>query len=169
MNDKRKYQKTVEALLYLCNKDTRLYWVLKMLWRAEQLHLSRYGMPLINDKYIAMSHGPVPSLAYDIAKDARGGDTYSFDNPDPQKVLDAPDNRTLSPKRRADTQRLSESDIECLEEAFKELSPLSFGAIKTLSHTQAYKSAQEDDVIPFDEFVRELENGEQLLELLVES
>lgn len=166
MNMTRKFQKTVEAIVYLANKDNRLYWILKMIWLAERKHLERYGKPLIGDTYIAMSHGPVPSLAYDIAKDARGGNHYSFSNPRPQDVLDAPNNYTLRAKRKPQTEILSQSAMECLDEAYSELKDFSFQQVKAFSHTPAYEKANQADVIPFDEFVKELANGEQILDYL---
>lgn len=165
-NFQRKYQKTIAVLLYLASKEQRLYWVLKMIWFAERNHLSKYGMMISGDNYIAMSHGPVPSLAYDIVKDARGGTRYNFSNPDPKSVIEAPDNRTINACEEANISLLSETERECLDEAFQRLSKLSFIQVKRLSHTPAHEAADEDDEIPFEEFVKDLDNGPEVLNYL---
>lgn len=162
----RKYLKTIEALLHLANKDQRLYWVLKMIWLAERNHLSKYGTMILGDNYIAMSRGPVPSLAYDIIKDARGAGIYRFQNPEPKSVFDTPDNRTINPRREANVSLLSQSELECLDEAYYRLEKLSYNEIKELSHTPSYDAAEYNDEIPFEAFVSDLENGKEVLSYL---
>lgn len=164
--ERRKYQKTVEALAYLAERERRLYWLLKMLWWAEREHLSKYGQMIVGDTYIAMSKGPVPSMAYDIVKDARGDNWYGFENPDPADVLEAPDNYTVLGKRKANTTLLSETDREELDSAIKKIAPLSFGDLKKMSHTAAHEAADENDVISFEAFAGDLQNGELVLDYL---
>lgn len=162
----RKYKKTIAILIFLANRDKRLYWILKSLWLAERKHLEKYGNMITGDSYIAMSHGPVPSLAYDIVKDARGIEGYDFENPDPREVISAPDVYTVLPLIDADTRLLSQSELECIIEAHEFLAPKSFEEVKELSHTPAFEAAQVNDEIPFDAFVRDLKNGEEVLSYL---
>jgi uncharacterized phage-associated protein len=44
--------------------------ILKTLFLADKVHLNAYGRPITFDEYVAMTDGPVPSLAYDLLKDA---------------------------------------------------------------------------------------------------
>lgn len=163
---KRRYRKTIEALLYLANKDERLYWVLKMIWLAERNHLSKHGAMILGDDYIAMNHGPVPSLAYAIIQDVRREVGYGFEDPNPESVFETPDNRTITPMREANTSLLSQSELECLDDAYNSLKDRSFGAIKRFSHTPSYEAAGQNDGIPFEEFVSDLENGKEVLSYL---
>ncbi|MBW8009962.1 MAG: DUF4065 domain-containing protein [Chloroflexi bacterium] len=162
----RKYRIAIESIVYLANKEKRLYWLLKMIWFAERVHMSRYGMMFLGDDYIAMSHGPVPSLAYDIIKDARGDGWNSFENPEPNSVIDTPDRRTVLPLRKPDNSFLSESARECLDDAYEKLSELTFSEVKKCSHTAAHKAADQDDTISFEEFVKDLDNGQEVLSYL---
>lgn len=161
--EKRNYLKTLEALLYLANKDSRTYWILKMIWYADRQHLSDFGTTILNDKYIAMSHGPVPSLAYDIVKAAREVTIYNFEDPKPATVFNATHGRTLNPKREANIAFLSESERDHLDGAHAKLSEMSFEQLKNFSHTPAFDAAYENDEIPFEEFAKDLDNGDEVL------
>lgn len=165
-SDQRKYRVAIESIVYLAQKEDRLYWLLKMIWMAERLHLSRHGMMFIGDNYIAMSHGPVPSLAYDIVKDVRGDGWFSFADPDPDSAIEVPNQRSVFPLREPNMDLLSEAAIDCLDKAYEDLSKLSFVKLKMLSHTPAHKAAEQDDTIPFDDFVKDLDNGQEVLDYL---
>jgi uncharacterized phage-associated protein len=44
----------------------------KMLYFAERNHLAKWGDLIVNDIYVAMKNGPVPSIIYDLFKGIRG-------------------------------------------------------------------------------------------------
>jgi len=163
---KRKYKKTIEALLYIMTKERRLYWILKSIWLAERNHLEKYASMILGDKYIAMSKGPVPSFAYDIIKDARGDNLYGFHDPTPSSVIEAESDRIMNPLRRPDLSILNSEERKSLDEAISFLAPLSFQQVRTYSHTEAYNMANQNDEIPFEAFVLDLENGEEIIDFL---
>lgn len=41
---------------------------LKLIWLSDRLHLRRYGRPILNDTYFALSYGPVASNTKDLAE-----------------------------------------------------------------------------------------------------
>ena len=41
----------------------------KLLYLADKYHLLKYGRPIINDTYVHLDNGPVPSKALDIIND----------------------------------------------------------------------------------------------------
>ena len=49
----------------------------KILYFADQRHLSLYGRSITGDTYIAMQYGPVPSNVDDILKAVRGDSFFS--------------------------------------------------------------------------------------------
>ena len=113
-----------------------------------------------------MKFGPVPSLAYDIIKEARGdGGWYVFPEPRPQDVIQA-DKRNLQPKRGADTKFLSETDIECLNEAYTEIKDLTFEELHNMSADEAYLSVEQDDDMSIESVIKTLKNGESVLDYL---
>lgn len=64
-------RKTLQVLCYLLQMDdnhkmNRLK-LIKLLWAADRFHVRRYGKMISVSKYYALPHGPVNSLALDIA------------------------------------------------------------------------------------------------------
>lgn len=119
--------KVREALVHVIREadraDVRLtqFEVLKTLFLADRAHLNRYGRPITFDQYVAMQDGPVPSLAYDVLKEALGplqeaGITEPLWRSEPaggKKI------HYFGATREASEDILSESDIEELTTAFE--------------------------------------------------
>lgn len=118
--------KVREALIHVIREadkiDARLtqFEVLKTLFLADRAHLNRYGRPITFDQYVAMQDGPVPSLAYDVLKEAIGplheaGITEPLWRSEPaggKKI------HYFGACRDASEDVLSESDLEELTAAF---------------------------------------------------
>ena len=149
-------QKAMSIVLYIAEKlislnDRRakpdLHKIFKVLYFADQKHLARYGRLIVGDFYIAMDHGPVPSNIYDMIKTIRGDSIYADDRRygDSFKVRD----HFVYPKHEPDLGVLSESDIECINEALQENQYLSFAELRDKSHDSAYCKATKDDKISF--------------------
>jgi len=156
---KFKSQKAREAFLYIVQRlknyhkrPPDLHQIFKTLYFADQKHLVRYGRPILGDHYIAMEHGPVPSKIYDWVKAVRGDSFF----PPTQDLLNdfAVDNRFVFPKREADLNELSESEVECLDESFEENKDLSFDELKKKSHDEAYHRALKNDIIHYRDIAR---------------
>jgi len=156
--------KAVEVLLYVAARVPNMYHALKVLYFADRLHLQRYGRLIYGDSYVAMDKGPVPSAAYDLVKVARGDGIYC----PALEIREALGVRghTLSPQRHARTEYLSESDVECLDEAIADYGQMPFGALMELSHDAAYRSADQNDFISLEAIARSLPDGEAILEYL---
>jgi len=155
-------QKSVEVLLYISQRLSNIYYVLKVLYFADKKHLERYGRFITGDRYVAMEKGPVPSGAYDIVKDVRDRRTDSYDS----------DFRIVGNKinilRKPNTELLSISDIQCLDEAIEEISPLSFDEVRRKSHDDAYRAADENDFISVEDIINTLPCKDALLKHLTE-
>jgi hypothetical protein len=115
-----------------------------------------------------MKHGPVPSLAYDIIKDARNDPQkwYTFSNPKPSTVLNVPDNKTVLPLREPNTNLLSKTDIECLKYAYDLIKGMSFLELKKFTHDSAYDSVEQDEDMSIVSIIETLDNGEEVLDYL---
>jgi uncharacterized phage-associated protein len=163
---RRKYLKALETLVYVANKETRLYWALKIIYFANIEHLQRYGRQIFDEGYRAMKQGPVPSLAYDIVKNVRGDGWYEFKNPDPSTAIKTPDRYTILPQRKANIDLLSKTDMECLDYAHDLIKGLSFGQLKEKSHDTAYRAVEQDEEMSIEDIVRTLDNGEEILDYL---
>ena len=45
------------------------YQLVKALFLADRSHLNQFGRPVTYDNYVAMEHGPVPSMSYRILRE----------------------------------------------------------------------------------------------------
>lgn len=160
-------QKAVEIILYLSRRlpTPTFYYIMKVLYFADLLHLERYGRFISGDNYVAMGKGPVPSKVYDILKYVKGVDCfYEFD--EAKSAFTVENGVRIKSYRDADLFTFSDSEIKCLDESAKANGSLSFGALKDKSHDANYKSADENDFIDFETIVKNLPNGNELLEHL---
>lgn len=157
-------QKAIEVLLYVTSDIHDMYRTFKIIYLADRKHLDKYGRLICGDKYIAMSHGPVPTNLYDMVKEVRGDSSYTFGlNLDKQFKVKG---NNIKPLRKANLKYLSKSDIECLDKSIKKYGSMSFGKLQKISHDEAYESADLNDEIAFEKLVESLPEGKVLLSYL---
>ena len=157
-------EKTIEVILYIAQRCPDMYTALKVLYFADKEHLAKYGRLISGDTYVAMSHGPVPSGAYDLVKYARK-DGVLWTNIPLDKAFTVRGNNIV-PLREANTDYLSESDIESLNSAIEKYGTLSFSKLRQLSHDNAYKAADRNDFISLDAIAGTLPGGDLLTDYL---
>jgi hypothetical protein len=158
--------KIVEVILWLINrspnKEINLYNLMRTIFHADIYHLNHYGRPVTGDTYVAMQYGTVPSFTYDLTGDqslalAEFEEEIPFEKSKAHKLI---------AKRACNTDLLSESDIESLEEGFREYGELSFEDVKQKNHTHpAWRESYEktpNGLIPFEMLIT---NKEVLKEL----
>lgn len=131
----------LNAILYVArNMGERkdVHKICKILYFADQAHLSRYGRDITGDTYIAMKYGPVPSHIYNLFKAVKNFSgtedfrtSYFYFSPS--------DTNLLIPTKEADLDYLSPSDIECLDEAIKKCREKNFPELTEFSHGYAWK------------------------------
>jgi uncharacterized phage-associated protein len=154
-------QKALTAILYVAHelikktpeKRADLYKLQKVLYFADKNHMAEYGRPITGDFYVAMKDGPVPSRTYDMLKQVRGDGCYCSTQDFINKLNESISfigNVTISPKKRANTDDLSESDIKAINSAIELLKNLTFIQIKARSHDSAYAAADESNNIPME-------------------
>ena len=159
-------EKAIEVLLYIAERSPNLYHALKVLYFADKDHLSKYGRLICGDSYVAMSKGPVPSGTYDLIKYIRDG--YSWSVCSVEGIEDAfeMDGHSIRPLRDADTEFLSESDIECLDDAIAQYGNMRVGHLMAQSHDDAWRSADQNDIMSLEAIARTLPDADALLEYL---
>lgn len=139
-------QAAIEAVLYVAERvgDRKdMHKIFMTLYFADREHLARYGRGVTGDTYIAMEFGPVPSHIDDLFKAVRG-DSFSPD--------------------RADTDRLSETDIECLDHAIAMCKDKSFDELTEMSHDMAWSNTRRDREISVKDIMREAGESEEYVE-----
>jgi uncharacterized phage-associated protein len=159
-------QKAIQVLLFVTQRVPDMYHALKVLYFADKEHMAKYGRLIYGDNYVAMSKGPVPSLAYDIVKDARDG--RSAVPCIPASEFFSVSGYSITPLQPPDLDQLSESDTECLEAAMKIYGTMPFILLRMKSHEeQAFSEADENDFIPTEAIVRMLPDSDAILDYMV--
>lgn len=144
-----------EALAHIASKwpQVTVYFASKALFFAEKAHLNRHGRPIVADTFIAMPIGPVPSTLYDLLKSEFGlaGDPEAF-----EAAIDTKYYPRLAPKRQPEPGVLSESDVECLDEAIEFCRRRGFGHLSQLTHHEkAWAEARTNGPMDYEFFIDE--------------
>lgn len=160
--------KALEVILYIAQRvqDAGFHKLSKILYFADRQHLQEFGRFICGDRYIAMQHGPVPSGIYDILKAIRNGSEWHPDYNELQLGLEVFHNYKLRPRRDANLDHLSESDRQCLDASIAKHDAMSFGQLTTLSHDEAYESADFNDEINIEVIARTLAGGDEIVQHL---
>lgn len=159
----------IAALTYIAQHDRErtLHSVFKALYAAEKLHLSRYADTIVGDSFIAMEYGPVPSAMYNLAKALGGADTVKFVDGEhfvaAKRFLEVSGYHVRA-KCLPDLDELSDSAIECLDEAIKALAPMTYGQRVDWSHDEAWRQAPENGTMTWDAIIGTLDNADIIAE-----
>lgn len=113
------------VILYILDKCGEIDFIhlSGIIYFAERCLYSRYGQHLINDSFIAMEHGPVPSYLYKSLQPA----IWSF----------------VKANKKLDLDELSHAEIAALDEAIAEYKDTDTKAWAEMSHDTAWHSAWE--------------------------
>jgi uncharacterized phage-associated protein len=157
--------KAQATMLYISNKveDKNFLKLFKILYFADKKHLAKYGRQVVWDKYIAMSHGPVPSRIYNCFKAIRGDEPKISEYKDFYHSFEVHDRFCVTPLAEPDMDELSKSDIECLDWSIGENENLSFGRLSKKSHDRAWKKASKDDTMDFFEIAKAGKASQELI------
>ena len=136
-------EKAIEALVWLANEKPGIsfYYIVKVLFFADKIHLNKYGRPILGDQYVAMPHGPVPSTVYDMLGLDKFLDQDLIKMVEESLVIDGR-NVTSIPGRKPKLEVFSKSDIECLRESLRVYGAMLFRTLKEVTHQEpAYIAA----------------------------
>lgn len=144
-------EKVLEAILRVIETGEKTgtpptqFEIAKTVFLADYRHLEAYGRPVTFDNFIAMVHGPVPSLTYNMLKPGFAWSEIGYPTA-PWRTRSAGDKkrRYYDPARPANLRKLSETDVSALDTAFKEVRAMGFGKTSDFTHQLvAYKNAWE--------------------------
>lgn len=169
-----KYDKAVNSLLYSLHQlggKTDMHKLCKILYFADQRHLSQYGRSITGDTYIAMKFGPVPSCVDDILKALRGDSFFSSSNEiEPLRQCLAFENRfIIRALKTPDMDDLSVSDVKCLDYAIGICKDKNFEELTNYSHGLAWSNTQRDRAISVKDILREVGNDEAYVDYIADA
>lgn len=155
-------------ILWRLGGRTDMHKLCKILYFADQRHLSLYGRGITGDTYIAMQYGPVPSNIDDLLKALRGDSFFSTsDEIAPLKECMVFDNRYIvRALKREDGDELSESDINCLDFAITLCKDKSFSELTAFSHGLAWSSTNPDRAMSVKDILREAGDDEAYVDYI---
>lgn len=151
--NKEDYLTLKAVVLYILKNCTahvsrNVYYIVKTAFVAQQKHLAKYLCPLYKDVITALQFGPVPSSIYDALKIARGDANamYFHRNDDLHLVYDSIsfNDEVFSADEDPDLNYLSASAVECINDALKEVSSMSFDDIVNATHGEEWERAYND-------------------------
>jgi len=152
-------EKSLQVILYVANNLQRkdFHKIFKIIYFADRGHLSKYGRSITGDTYIAMKDGPVPSKLDDIFKAIRGDSFFASDANVNRfaELFDVHDWYFINPKKPADLNYLSETDIEELSASIAMYGNLSWDEVREKSHDYAWRATAENRQISIENIMRE--------------
>lgn len=174
MNKLFKFDRAVNSLLYSLQKlggRTDMHKLCKILYFADQRHLSEFGRSITGDTYIAMQYGPVPSCIDDILKALRGDSFFSSSNEiGPLRECMKFENRfIIRGLKDPDISELSGSDVECLDYAIDLCKDKRFAELTELSHGLAWSNTQRDRAMSIKDILREVGDEEAYVEYIADN
>lgn len=146
---------TINSLLYILNKLGGVgdfHKVFKILYFADREYLAKYGKSITNDRYIAMSNGPVPSFAYDIFKSLRGNGVFADVNLNKWFQLEG--HCQVCAREDADVDFIPESAQFLLSHYALKFKHISFTRLSAESHDKAWEKAFHDSEMNVLEIAR---------------
>ncbi len=169
-----KYDRAINSLLYslkMLGGTSDMHKLCKILYFADQQHLSLYGRSITGDTYIAMQFGPVPSCVDDILKALRG-DSFFSSVPEIERLRHCIvfDNRFIvRALQEPDMDELSGSDVKCLNYAIDLCKDKSFSELTAFSHGLAWNNTQRDRAISVKDILREAGDSEPYVEYIADN
>lgn len=132
------HDKILEGLLWITTQAPELdhYWVVKVMFGADKMHMNKYGRPVFGDRYVAMKYGPVPSHTLRIInRDLRQEDQRATADA-ALNVVPAGLGKRLVPLRSPNIDLFSRTDIECLSESLSKYRGYSFDQLVRETHAE---------------------------------
>lgn len=162
--------------LYVLDKcgETDFIHLFKIIYFAERSLYAKYGQHLVNDTFVAMEHGPVPSNLYDALKLMNGkGNNYSMKSIS-EALLPAGGECAwfyVKASEKPDLEELSKAEIQALDEAIAKYKDVDAKTLSELSHDVAWHEAWDcnhNTVMPSIGIARAGNASENFLEYLKE-
>jgi uncharacterized phage-associated protein len=133
--DDRRAAEAAAYLLFRAGGGLHIIKLMKLLYLAERLSLHRYGVPLTGDKASSMPHGPALSMTLELINGARpsspgGWDSWISDRAN--HIVELSDPGMI--RSEDDLLRLSETDVEVLQETWEKFGHMERFALVNYTH-----------------------------------
>jgi uncharacterized phage-associated protein len=162
----------IQAILYILKKmggKCDIHKCHKILYFADNEHLSKYGRSITGDAYVRMDFGPVPTCIYDLFKAVRG-DSYFASPVDNVRngCFHFVNNKDIAAVAEPDMSYLSESDVEMLNKYIEKLKDKDFIEVTDASHGYAWMHTAQNAVISVRDRLTEMGDTEEYIHYIEE-
>jgi len=140
----------------------------KILYFAEKKHLAKWGDLIVNDTYIAMKNGPVPSIIYDLFKGIRGDGLMDKRYEVFYSAFDIEEGYFVVPLEFPDADYLSRTNIEALDESIVENKDADFYALSKKSHDHAWNNADRNNKMNFIDIAKAGGASKEMIDYILE-
>lgn len=143
-----KIKSTVLYILEKMPEGVDYIHLFKTLYFAQQEHLVRYGMPIMDDSFMARKHGPVAALTYKVLRGVEGKvnvtDEHLFDFMQSVKVEMIEGHQIVSICNgvTCDVDELSVSNTKVLDKWIDKCKDIESFDLSDLSHDEAWQAAK---------------------------
>ena len=120
----------------------------KMMYFAQQEHLVRYAMPIVDDSFMARKHGPVAALTYKVLRSVEGKVDVTdeclrdFANSISISMVDGHQVVRIAEGADCDMDELSKSNLKVLDKWIKSCKDINSFDLSDLSHDEAWEAAK---------------------------
>ena len=162
----------IQAILYVLQKmggTCDIHRCHKILYFADNEHLSKYGRSITGDAYVRMDFGPVPTCIYDLFKAVRG-DSYFASQVDDvrENYFHFLNKKDITATAQPDMSYLSESDVEMLDKYIEQLKDKDFSTITEASHGYAWSHTAQNGVISVRDRLTEMGDTDEYIRYIEE-
>lgn len=163
-------EEALQAILYILQKmggTCDMHKCNKILYFADNAHLSKYGRTITGDSYIAMDFGPVPSSVYDLFKAVRGEGYFSsmVDNIRNSMFMFV-NKKDIVSLTSPDIEYLSDSDIEVLDKYIDYFKNMSFDETTRVSHGFAWSNTHRNSEISLRDRLTECGDSDEYIDYI---
>lgn len=162
----------IQAILYILKKmggTCDIHKCHKILYFADNEHLSKYGRSITGDAYVRMDFGPVPTCIYDLFKAVRGDSYFASQVDDVRKgCFHFVNNKDIAAVAEPDMSYLSESDVEMLDKYIAQLKEKGFDEVSDASHGYAWSHTAQNGVISVCDRLTEMGDSEEYIHYIEE-
>ena len=121
----------------------------KIMYFAQQEHLVVWGLPIMDDSFVARRHGAVPTLTYKVIKSVECGRDVSDDLKDFYNSISVTTDSQhqlikLAQGADCDLDELSESNTEILDKWIANCMDINSYKLSDLSHDKAWTQAKRE-------------------------
>ena len=160
----------IQAILYILKKmggTCDIHRCHKILYFADNEHLSKYGRTITGDSYVRMDFGPVPTCIYDLFKAIRGDSYFASLVDDVRRdCFHFVNNKDIVSTSQPDMSYLSESDVEMLDKYIAQLKNKDFSEVSEASHGYAWSHTAQNGVISVRDRLTEMGDTDEYIKFI---